>query len=80
MSAGKQVALRYELEAIASVELADVLVSWGGWDDGQRARLVRYLRDELADGGMLSAVQLRDAGAQGVAVRRQAWRLVRGLS
>jgi hypothetical protein len=68
--------LRWELEAIASDELADVLAAWPDWPADQARRLRDYLVSELAAGGMLSVEKARDAGQQLGEERRQARRVL----
>lgn len=67
-----RLALRHELEAIASCELGDVLDSWGSLTEEQERRLARYLRSELAPFGMLSNEKARENGENLAAVRREA--------
>lgn len=55
--------LRWELEAIASEELAGVLEAWPVLSRSQAAQLAAYLEEEMGDGGMLSVGHAQESGA-----------------
>jgi hypothetical protein len=75
-----------ELDAIASVELADSLhvLRWTRrpLSDGQASKLAWYLNDELTSGGMLTAGHIRASGVHGAtanALERNARALLRAI-
>lgn len=71
--------LYYELEVIASEELAGPLERWERWTREDRDHLLSYLRCELDSSGMLSVEKARDAGQSLGVERKEARRLVARL-
>ena len=77
----KAEALKAELDAVASVELGDVLDSWddGTLSLGQARRLKGYLVSEMGSWGMLSVEKARDCGATIGRERVEARKVIRAI-
>jgi len=67
--------LRGELQTIASVELADVLLNWRQLSVEQAVQLRDYLIDEMNDGGMLAADSHLDGAEDMGRIRTEARRV-----